>query len=123
VFAVIAELDLLVFVAECIGQLKWVHYDDLWSKLISFILVFDDDSRWPMGITCVILRGKEIFNSRRVTTSLGLTRSSHYDSFAFFKHSVSRSLDSLLTELFHVNSRRKVVDRYRVLIYRADPGA
>jgi hypothetical protein len=29
VFSVIAELALLVFVAECIGQLKWVHYDDL----------------------------------------------------------------------------------------------
>jgi hypothetical protein len=49
VFSTIAKSALLVPVAECIGQLKWIYFDSTEPKTLAHLQAYDEASRGPWG--------------------------------------------------------------------------
>lgn len=49
VFSTIAKSALLVPVAECIGQLKWIYFDSTESRTLAQLQAYDEASRGPWG--------------------------------------------------------------------------
>lgn len=49
VFSTIAKSALLVPIADCLGQLKWVYFESVNARNLSQIQVFDEASRGPWG--------------------------------------------------------------------------
>lgn len=49
VFSAIARSALLVPIAECLSQLKWIYFDNSQPRALSQLQAFDDASRGPWG--------------------------------------------------------------------------
>lgn len=59
VFSAITKSALLVPIAECISQLKWIYYDKPRSRPVSQVQYFEDASRGPWGSTVLFWKTRE----------------------------------------------------------------